>query len=94
MSNSVEEYIIEDSKYSISITELYNSFKEWYKDSLPHHSIPIKNVIKDYFIKLWGEPIRNKWIGYKIRSIQDDIDDGNILMLEESDLANNNLPPM
>lgn len=90
----VEEYIIEDSKYSISITELYNSFKEWYKDSLPHHSIPIKNVIKDYFIKLWGEPIRNKWIGYKIRSIQDDIDDGNILMLEESDLANNNLPPM
>ncbi len=69
----IEEYILEVPKSILTITELYNNFKDWYKDSLPHHNLPIKNEVKEYFIKLWGEPTRSKWIGYKIRTMDDEI---------------------
>ena len=56
------------------LVELYSQFKEWFKDSLPNHSVPIKNDIKEYFMKLWGMPEKGyKWKGYRIRTLQDDL---------------------
>ena len=67
-----EEFITQDQKSILTLVELYNTFKEWHKDSLPHHNLPIKNEVKEYFIKLWGEPKSNKWKGFKIRNIDDE----------------------
>ena len=85
----IEECIKEDPTSNISMVELYSQFKEWFKDSLPNHSVPIKNEVKEYFIKLWGETsLGYKWEGYRIRSLQDEINSGEIVVLEENDLVN------
>ena len=68
----VDEFIVHEDRSILTMVELYNNFKEWHKDSLPHYTLPIKNEVKEYFIKLWGEPTRNRWIGYKIKLLDDD----------------------
>lgn len=66
----IEEQITEEKNSYMSLTELYSLFKEWFRDSLPGHSVPVKNEIEDYFIKLWGLPEEGKrWKGYKQRQI-------------------------
>lgn len=84
----VDEIIIEDKTKFISLIEIYNLFKEWFKDSLPGHSVPVKNEIEEYFIKLWGiSENGKKWKGYRQRTVQDDIDDGVAIELTENDLT-------
>ena len=39
--------------------------------------LPIKNQLKEYFQKLWGEPERGcRWEGYRIRTLQEEVDQG------------------
>ena len=71
----VEEIIIEDEGQAISVIELYSQFKEWFKDSMPNHCVPVKNEVKEYFVKSWGDVKRGKWIGYRVRTLQDDLGD-------------------
>ena len=95
----IEECITEDKTKKLSLAELYSQFKEWFRDSLPNHSLPIKNEIEEYFCKIWGEPDKSKkWLGYRVRTIQDDIEDGDVVILNDDDLVdyndNVNLPVM
>ena len=78
----IEECIIEDSESTLSLVELYTSIKDWFRESLPSQRIPEKGEAKDYFIGMWGEAGRGtKWKGYKLRTIQDDIEDGTVIEL-------------
>ena len=89
----IEESIIDDAKKQISLLELYTSFKEWFKESLPNHQIPIKNDVLIYFTKSWGEPGRGvKWVGKRMRTLQDDINSGEAMVLENEDFDEENLP--
>jgi P4 family phage/plasmid primase-like protien len=82
-----DESIIKDNTKFISLVELYNLFKDWFRESLPGHSIPVKNEIEEYFIKLWGIPESGKkWKGYRQRTLQDDLDDGTAIVITETDL--------
>jgi len=84
----IEESITEDKNASINITEMYAQFKEWFKEGWPNMSLPIKNEVKEYFDRLWGDADRGvKWIGYRIRTLQDDVDSGEVIILEEDDLV-------
>ena len=84
----IEECIIEDDSSSLAITEMYAQFKEWFKEGWPNMSLPIKNEVKEYFDRLWGESERNiKWNGYRIRTLQDDVDCGEVVILDEDDLV-------
>lgn len=84
----IEESIVECDKSKLSLVELYSQFKEWFKDSLPNHSVPIKNDIKEYFMKLWGIPERGyKWQGYRIRTLQDDLVNEDSIIMNEEDLV-------
>ena len=81
----IDENIITD-KTTISLVELYSQFREWFKESLPGQQLPVKNDVKDYFIKIWGEPEPGiKWIGYRIRTVQDDIMSGNAVEMTDDD---------
>lgn len=83
----IDESIIENNFSLLSLVELYTQFKEWFKESFPGQSIPVKNEVKEYFCKTWGEPNNGfKWKGFRIRNLQDDIQDGNAIVLDESDL--------
>lgn len=87
----IEECVMEDKEKALSLTELYASFKNWFRESLPNHSIPIKNDIKDYFIRLWGDFESGcKWLGYKIRSLEDEIEAGDAVVINEDDLVEYN----
>ena len=83
----IEECIIQSEHY-LSLTEINAQFKEWFKEGFPGNTVPIKNELKDYFSKLWGEPETGlKWHGYRIRTIQDDIDEGKAVKLTEDDFV-------
>ena len=87
----MEETIIEDKNKVMSLIELYNLFKDWYKESLPNHNVPVKNEVEEYFIKIWGIPeAGKKWKGYRQRTIQDEIDAGDAIILTEDDLVDYN----
>jgi P4 family phage/plasmid primase-like protien len=77
----IEEQIMEDDM-KLSLAELYTTFKEWYKESMPGQNMPVKNDVKEYFIKLWGDIERgSRWTGYRIRTLEDDIEEGEAVLL-------------
>jgi phage/plasmid-associated DNA primase len=93
----MDESIVEDSKCSLTLTEVYTQFKEWFKESMPNHSLPIKKEVEEYFFKLWGEPDKGKrWSGYRIKNLQDELERGETVMMEQTDLVDyengHNLP--
>jgi phage/plasmid-associated DNA primase len=92
----IEECIVEDAKAKLHLNELYARFKEWYRDSMGGtKNIPIKDHIKQYFVKAWGDmESAMKWSGYKIRSLSDDIEAGEAIVMDEDDLVDNGNPPM
>lgn len=86
-----EESIIADPNKFMSLTELYTLFKEWYKDSLPGNTLPVKNEVEEYFLKIWGPTERGKkWKGYRMRTLKDDVDQGEAIILTEDDLVDYN----
>lgn len=92
-----EEHIIEDNSKTITLAEVYSSFKEWYRESIPNQTIPPRSDVEEYFSRNWGEPDRGKkWQGYRICTIQDKVDSGDIIVMDENDLVdygdNKNLP--
>lgn len=86
----VEESIVEDPNKSMSLAELYNLFKEWFKESLPGHSLPVKNEVEEYFAKIWGLPEAKRWKGYRQKTLKDDIENGDAIVLTEEDLVDYN----
>ena len=86
----IEECIIEADE-TLSLTELYSYFKDWFKEGWPNMQLPIKNQAKEYFQKLWGEPGRGcRWRGYRIRTLEEEVAMGEAVILNPSDLINYN----
>lgn len=83
----IEESIIEDDA-SLTVTEMYAQFREWFKEGRPNMQVPIKNDVKEYFDRLWGDAVRGiSWSGYRIRNLQDAIDAGDAVILGSDDLV-------
>ena len=84
----MEERIIDSPDSFINIDVLNASFKEWYKDEgFSSNTIPLKSEVKEYFTKLWGEPTKTRWQGFKIRTIKDDINDGSAKIIPDDELV-------
>lgn len=65
-----EECLIQDENARISLIELYSQFKDWFKESFPNMSLPVKNDVKEHFDKLYD--FRNsKYEGIRIKTIRD-----------------------
>jgi phage/plasmid-associated DNA primase len=85
----VDERILDGVSTYMTLTEMYAEFKDWFKESFPHMSLPIKNEVKEYFENLWGPCERGiRWHGFRIRNLQDDVESGDAVILEETDLVN------
>lgn len=83
----IDECIIECNS-TLTLVEMYAQFKEWFRESFPNMSLPIKNDVKEYFENIWGPCERGaKWKGYRIRTLQDDLDSGDAVLLDESELV-------
>jgi phage/plasmid-associated DNA primase len=82
----VDEMIVKCPRSSIGLQDLYELFKVWFKEGLPGHQLPVKNEVKEHFIKLWGEPLNSKWKGYKVKPFTEEIDSGTALIVGEDDM--------
>jgi len=82
----IDECVVEAEKY-ITLTELYEGFSNWYRTGYPKHTMPIRNEVQEYFTKLWDEPQKGmKWYGYRIKTIDEEIENGDIIVLGENDI--------
>lgn len=91
----IEECIKEASECILSLSELYSRIKDWYKESMPGMKVPTKDDVKQYFIKAWGDMESGmKWKGYRLRTLQDDIDAGDVFLLDPADELIAGKPPM
>lgn len=78
----LDEEIKEEENKLLSLTDLYSIFKDWFKNSIPGQTVPMKNDVEDYFTQLWGHPMAGKkWKGYRQRTLQDDIESGDAILL-------------
>jgi P4 family phage/plasmid primase-like protien len=52
--------------------EMFQSFRDWFRESFPDQSCPDRNEFLDYFVRIWG-PMTNRegWTGKQIRCIVD-----------------------
>jgi len=84
----IDENISKNNKSTsyLTLNDLYLHFKDWFKEGFPGHQLPVKNDVKEHFIKLWGEPINFKWLGYKFKDDRELEQDGNALILNDHDL--------
>lgn len=66
-----DEYIRIDPDGSVDLADMYMTFKDWYRDSYPHSTIPPKNELTEYFSKKWGaffiKNDRPNWYGRKMK---------------------------
>ena len=77
----VDECIKEQENCKISIPDLYTFFKDWFKESLPNHSVPIKNEVREYFERMWGETgADNRWKGYRFVTTEENIQNGEVFI--------------
>jgi P4 family phage/plasmid primase-like protien len=86
----VDERIVNDDKSSITLQELYINFKDWFKESMPGMTIPIKSDLKDYFYKLWGSPLSDKggtWKGKKAITLEMEVETGTAIVISSKDLV-------
>jgi P4 family phage/plasmid primase-like protien len=84
----VEECIIDGVDTYLTLLDMYAQFREWFKESFPHNSLPIKNEVKEYFENLWGPCEKGlRWHGFRVRTLQDDLESGDAVILEEHDLV-------
>lgn len=85
-----EENITENKGY-IYLQEINSNFREWIKEEfsgISNSSIPNKSEIREYFTKLWGYPEKgDKWYGYKIKTLQDEIDNGDAIVMTGDDFV-------
>ena len=82
----VDEMIAPSPQSYINLRDLYDLFKVWFKEGLPGQQLPVKNEVKEHFIKLWGEPINNRWKGYKVKDLNEEVDEGTAVIVNEDEL--------
>lgn len=72
----IDERIIPDDQKTIAVSDMYVAFRDWYKMSFPHTSIPNRNDFIDYMEDVWGTLTNYRWKGYRIRTEKDDVEAG------------------
>jgi phage/plasmid-associated DNA primase len=71
----IEECIIDDTNSTINLTTIYETYKEWFRQSYPGQTIQNKQDVQNYFENIWGECERSKkWSGHRLRTLKDDMD--------------------
>ena len=72
----------------LNLQEMYSLFTRWIRDSFPGVKQPSKNEMKEELMKKLGlnNWRNNKWLYHRERTIEDDVKDGNTIVLTEDDL--------
>lgn len=80
----VQEVLIEDANARISVEELFGLYADWFRKGFPGYSLVKRNVVREYFDSMWEPSVRNKWRGWRQRTIHDDLENGDAIVVEEN----------
>jgi P4 family phage/plasmid primase-like protien len=72
------EHIEEDRDSTVGISEIYASFKYWYKEGsgLPMNSLPSRNEVVERLVKEWGDHGPNMtWAGFRFIQLEENNQD-------------------
>jgi hypothetical protein len=61
-----------DEKMVVRLQELYVRFKDWHREAIPQGSVPSRSEVREYLVRVWGEPIISggvRWKGYGLQSL-------------------------
>jgi P4 family phage/plasmid primase-like protien len=61
-----------DEKMVVRLQELYVRFKDWHREAIPQGSVPSRSEVREYLVRVWGEPIVSggvRWKGYGLQSL-------------------------
>ena len=75
-----DESILKAEQF-VSVNELYEKFVGWYKTGFSKHLNISKMDIQDYFTKIWGEPDKFKWYGYRVKTFDEEVEDQSAIIL-------------
>lgn len=70
-----------DEKAKLSIQEIYNEFKIWYRSAFPDGKIPSRTDVRSDLISRWGPTTNNCWLGIKLLSNDTDPNHKNVVAL-------------
>ncbi|MHA2037398.1 MAG: phage/plasmid primase, P4 family [Promethearchaeota archaeon] len=70
------ECIVEEPGKYISLLEIWDSYKNWYREGFSATLTISKDDIRVYFTKMWEDNLvrTDKWEGYRIKTLADDED--------------------
>ena len=72
----INEMMKRDDKATIGLIDFYNAYKSWYTESIGG-KVPNRNQVKIDMVAKWGNTnAANKWIGWRMRKMEDDIAEG------------------
>lgn len=58
----LSECVKDEEDASISTSELFRAFVEWFRDVKPNMKLPIKDELQEYLVKKWGrQEVRQIW---------------------------------
>ena len=55
--------ITENNNEKLSLDEIYNVFREWFKTSGHGGKLPLKKDLENNITQIYGPPTRGKWKG-------------------------------
>jgi phage/plasmid-associated DNA primase len=55
-----------DPSARLTLTEIYNEYKVWYRQNFPSTKIPERQVVKSELTSKWGKMVGNSWYGIRL----------------------------
>lgn len=71
IDDNIEEFKIPDNKSKTNMTQIYQIFKDWYRENHPDTKCPVKAEVKKIFTTRYGQPIKGKWHNIKINILDE-----------------------
>lgn len=79
VADCVEDILTTDGKRDatsrVTLSELYNEFKTWYKDSFPGNKVPDRSTVRSEFSGRWGRMVGNSWHGFRMITTEEGVGD-------------------
>ena len=63
------EYGERDTGARVSLSEVYNEFKLWFRDAFPNTKVPNRTIVRNDLNARWGRMVGNFWHGLRIISL-------------------------
>ena len=71
IDDNIEELKIPDPKLKTTMSQIYQIFKDWYRENHPDNKCPVKSEVKKIFTKKYGIPVKGIWHNIKINIMDD-----------------------